>query len=537
MGIAEKKQRIQDFNCIMCKVEESELIRERKVVNGGTNAWKMDIKLEKLLNDSASKLEKLRSIRTRKAKKKMIQIFTFILFWFFVIHWTTNGEYWRPTVITHWHYPLKNYAIDLHMNVEKSFILPKIARPPKRVYTNNGYLMVSCNGGLNQMRAAICDMVTIARYLNVTLIVPELDKKSFWKDPSDFQDIFDVDHFINSLRDEVRILKELPPKWKQRFDENKGISLAPVSWSDLSYYQNQILPLFLKHKVVHLNKTDARLANNGFPVDIQKLRCKVNYQALKFTPEIEELGQRVVNILKQKGSFLALHLRYEKDMLAFSGCTHGCTADEANNLTEMRYAYTWWKDKVIDSDAKRREGLCPLTPEETALTLKALGIDRNTQIYIASGEIYGGKRRMASLADAFPNLVRKETLLEPSDLWFFQNRSSQMAALDYLVSLESDIFVPTYDGNMARVVEGHRRYMNFKKTITLDKKLLVELIDAYNSKSLSWDEFSSAVKAAHADRMGTPRTRAVIPNKPKEEDYFYSNPYECLEQQPDEALQ
>jgi len=195
----------------------------------------------------------------------------------------------------------------------------------------------------------------------------------------------------------------------------------------------------------------------------------------------------------------------------------------------VRYAYPWWKEKVIDSDLKRKDGLCPLTPEETALVLRALDIDRSMQIYIAAGEIYGGKRRMAALTSAYPNVVRKETLLEPSDLMFFQNHSSQMAALDYLVSLESDIFVPTYDGNMAKVVEGHRRFMGFKKTVLLDRKLIVELVDRYTNGSLQWDEFSSLIKAAHAKRMGSASKRMVIPDRPKEEDYFYANPQECLQ--------
>lgn len=70
-----------------------------------------------------------------------------------------------------------------------------------------------------------------------------------------------------------------------------------------------------------------------------------------------------------------------------------------------RYAYPWWKEKIINSELKRKDGLCPLTPEETALTLRALDIASDIQIYVAAGEIYGGQRRMASLAAAFPKLV------------------------------------------------------------------------------------------------------------------------------------
>lgn len=377
------------------------------------------------------------------------------------------------------------------------------------------------------MRAAICDMVTIARYLNLTLVVPELDKRSFWADPSDFGDIFFVKHFINSLRDEVKIVEALPQKFSRRM-HNAPLSMPPVSWSNENYYLKQILPLIKKHKVIHFNKTDARLANNGLPVELQKLRCRVNYESLKFTPQIEAVGNKLISILRRNGEFLVLHLRYEMDMLAFSGCTHGCSSEETEELTRMRYAYPWWKEKEIDSEMKRLDGLCPLTPEETSLVLQALGYPRNTQIYIASGETYGGERRMAALRTAYPKIVRKEMLLSADELKPFLNHSTQMAALDYLVSVASNVFIPSYDGNMAKVVEGHRRYLGFRRTTLLDRKRLVELLDLFQNGKMPWDQFSIAVQQVHEHRMGQPTTRTVIPGRPKEEDYFYANPQECL---------
>ncbi|KAL5123449.1 O-fucosyltransferase 34 [Glycine soja] len=400
--------------------------------------------------------------------------------------------------------------------------------PPQRIYeNNNGYLIVSSNGGLNQMRAGICDMVTIARYLNVTLIVPELDNTSFWNDHSQFKDIFDVDYFINSMRDEVRILKEFPPQQK-KVETESIYSMPPISWSNMTYYYDVILPRIKSYGIVHFTKSDARLANNGIPEEVQRLRCRVNYHALRFVPPIEQLAKKIVKILKERGPFLSLHLRYEMDMIAFTGCNEGCNKEEIDQLTKMRYAYPWWKEKEIDSEKKRKDGSCPLTPEETALTLRALDIDRNIQVYIAAGDIYKPEKRMASLREAFPNLVKKETLLEPSELDPFRNHSNQMAALDYYVSIESDIFVPSYKGNMAKLVEGHRRYLGFKKTILLNRKILVKLIDQYNNGTINWNQFSTSVKVAHSDRVGNPSTRSVVPGKPKEEDYFYSNPQECL---------
>ncbi|WCJ22194.1 O-fucosyltransferase family protein [Euphorbia peplus] len=455
-----------------------------------------------------------------------IRVCSSILLWTGLVQLVAVGELWQPRFITDLTHRISKIT-PFPLRVQVLDPPPPPPLLPPRNYTSNGYLKVSCNGGLNQMRAAICDMVAVARLLNLTLVVPELDKTSFWSDTSNFEDIFDVKHFIDSLRDEVRVVRRLP----KRFNRKNGYKISempPVSWSNDKYYLQQILPLFHKLKVLHFNKTDTRLANNGIPVDLQKLRCRTNFQALKFTPKIESLGYKLVHMLQERGPFVALHLRYEMDMLAFSGCTHGCTHEEAEELKRLRYAYPWWREKEIVSEERRSQGLCPLTPEETALILRALGFDKNTQIYIAAGEIYGSEKRLAALRAAFPRIVRKEMLLDPEELQQFQNHSSQMAALDFMVSIASNTFIPTFDGNMAKVVEGHRRYLGFKKTILLHRIRIVELLDLHQNGTITWNEFANGVQAAHEKRLGQPMRRRVIADKPKEEDYFYANPQECL---------
>lgn len=61
----------------------------------------------------------------------------------------------------------------------------------------------------------------------------------------------------------------------------------------------------------------------------------------------------------------------------------------------------------------------------------------------------------------------------------------------------------------------------------LDRRELVKLLDLLEGGKVSWDQFSTAVKELHKDRMGQPTLRMVLPGRPKEEDYFYSNPHEC----------
>ncbi|KAK6121536.1 hypothetical protein DH2020_044727 [Rehmannia glutinosa] len=311
-------------------------------------------------------------------------------------------------------------------NASDNFMTAEMNTEPNR------YLLIATSGGLNQQRTGIIDAVVAAYILNATLVVPKLDQQSFWNDPSNFSEIFDVDWFITYLSKDVRIIKQLPLE-----KAGKVITTRVPRKCNPKCYHSRILPIFDKKHAVQLTKFDYRLSN-WLDEDLQKLRCRVNYHALRFSDPILEMGRKLVERMRMKSKhFVALHLRYEPDMLAFSGCYYGGGEKEMKELGALRKR--WKTLHTKDPDRERRHGKCLLSPEEIGVMLRALGFGNEVHIYIASGEIYGGEEALAPLRALFPNLHTKETIAtKEEDLSQFSPYSSRMAALDFIVCDQSD---------------------------------------------------------------------------------------------------
>ncbi|KAL9231894.1 hypothetical protein vseg_007057 [Gypsophila vaccaria] len=394
-------------------------------------------------------------------------------------------------------------------NSSEQFLSAEVKTQPER------YLLISTSGGLNQQRTGITDAVVAAYILNATLIVPMLDQKSYWKDASDFDDIFDVDWFMSFLSNDIKILKELPLVG--------GKVITPVHTRvprkcSPKYYLNRILPLLNKKHAVQLTKYDYRLSNK-LDSDLQKLRCRVNYHALRFTDPILEMGRKLSERMRRRSKhYIALHLRFEPDMLAFSGCDYGGGEKERKELGTIRKR--WKTLHKTNPDKQRRQGRCPLTPEEVGLMLRALGYGSDVHIYVASGEVYGGEETLAPLRKLFPNFYSKDTIASNEELAPFAPYSARMAALDFIVCDESDVFVTNNNGNMARILAGRRRYFGHKPTIRPNAKKLSSLF--VNRTDMNWEEFASGVRTHQVGFMGEPNE--VKPGRGE----FHENPLPCI---------
>jgi hypothetical protein len=161
--------------------------------------------------------------------------------------------------------------------------------------------------------------------MSATLILPVLKQDQIWKDQTKFEDIFDVDHFINYLKDDVHIVRDIPDWFTEKeelFASIKRTVKNIPKYASAQFYIDNVLPRIKEKKIMSIKPFVDRLGYDNVPMEINRLRCRVNYHALKFLPDIEEMADKLAYRMRNRTGnlnlYMALHLRFEKGMVGLS---------------------------------------------------------------------------------------------------------------------------------------------------------------------------------------------------------------------------
>ncbi|XP_024517497.1 O-fucosyltransferase 39 isoform X1 [Selaginella moellendorffii] len=407
------------------------------------------------------------------------------------------------------------------------------------------YFQVLCGGGLFQLHICVCNAVAVARLLNATLVIPYFKHHPFWNDPSQFEDIYDLNHFMSTLKGDVKIVTELPAMyswstpsfyWGRCLDRPNCMTFLPKHTTPKWFFQH-ILPIMERYEVAAVDGFEHKLTFEGLPASISKLRCKVNFYALRFVKPIRDLGDALTLRMRTKTlsgdplrnqenstkKYIGLHVRFERDMLAYSSCDFGGGQAEQKALASFRYQV--WSNRVIKALKRpsdlRRNGSCPLTPEEIGLLLAAFGFTATTPLYIAGKAVYGGPRRMEPLKSLFPLVENKHSLATRQELAPFRNFAHKLTALDFRVLFNSDVYMSNAAGNLPNVLTGHRSYFGPYASVHPDKARLATLLSD-ERHATNWTSFAERAFAAHESRMG-----AIEPRKSRYSVFRYPAP-DCM---------
>ncbi|KAL2467776.1 O-fucosyltransferase family protein [Forsythia ovata] len=293
---------------------------------------------------------------------------------------------------------------------------------------NNVFIYAKVYGGFDKIRTSICDLVTVSRLLNATLVIPEIQESTRSKGISSkfksFSYLYNEEQFIAALRNDVTVVYDLPSDFKEARKRKQFPIFKPKNSASPSFYFQEVLPKLKEAKVIGLLLTDGGCLQSILPpslVEYQRLRCRVAFHALHFRPEIIALGHQIVERLRGSGQpYLAYHPGLERDALAYHGCAE-LFQDVHAQLIQYRRTQMIKQGIIneklhVDSHARRGNGSCPLMPEEVGLFLRAMGYPPRTRIYLAGSETFGGQRVLIPFRAMYTNLVDRTSLCSKQEL-------------------------------------------------------------------------------------------------------------------------
>ncbi|XP_010247139.1 PREDICTED: uncharacterized protein At1g04910 [Nelumbo nucifera] len=302
------------------------------------------------------------------------------------------------------------------------------SRYPAPNEQSNGFIYAKIYGGFEKIRSSICDLVTISRLLNATLVIPEIQESTHSKGISSkfnsFSYLYNEEQFVAALSNDVVIVKSLPDSLKEARKRKEIPTFKLKSSASPNFYINEVLPKLKKARVVGLVLANGGCLQSILPPsmsDYQRLRCRVAFHALHFRPEIQALGHRMVQRLRAWGQpYLAFHPGLTREALAYHGCAE-LFQDVHSELIQYRRTQMIKQGIVneelnIDSHLRKINGSCPLMPEEVGLLLRAMGYPPNTIIYLAGSETFGGQRVLIPLRAMYANLVDRTSLCSKQEL-------------------------------------------------------------------------------------------------------------------------
>lgn len=326
---------------------------------------------------------------------------------------------------------------------------------------SNGFIYAKIFGGFANIRSSICDLVTISRLLNATLIIPEIQQSIRSKRISSkfksFSYLYNEEQFIASLANDVTIIKSLPENFKSSRKKNEFPTFKPRSSASLSFYNEEVLPTLKKTKVIGLLVSGGGCLQSILPPNMsefQRLRCRVAFHALHFRPEIQMLGGRIVERLRAWGQpFLAFHPGLVRDTLAYHGCAELFQDVHTELIQHQRSKMIKRRvingKLIVDSRLQRDNGSCPLMPEEIGVLLRAMGYPPKTIIYLAGSETFGGQRVLIPFRAMFPHLVDRSTLCSKQELLDLVGPETDLPVDDILSSPAKSEEIPIKEWKMS----------------------------------------------------------------------------------------